>query len=94
MLSIQKYLNLSTQRKNEIYKFLKDKTSILDSKTFDGVDTLCGVISFVLKEACDYLGVLPLEIVKSSLGKERVYLFNNEMIEHYQGKLQKLYENK
>jgi len=90
LLSIEKHLNLTTERKKEICKFLKDKTMILDSKSFDGVDTFCGVASFVLKETCDYLGVLPLEAVKNTAGKEKVYLFNIEMIQYYERKLKEI----
>lgn len=91
-MGVEKNLDLSTERKVRIQEFLRDKTAILNPSSFDGVDALCGVISFLMKEACEYLGVIPVELAKKAAAKEKIYLLNQEKIDYYMQRKNKLSE--
>jgi len=92
LLGVGKDLDIDISLKIKIQEFLRDKASLLVPTTFDGVDGLCGVISFLMKEVCEYLGVLPMEIVKKTSVKEKIYLLNLEKVEFYNQRQNKVIE--
>jgi len=91
-LGVEKRLEIDTATKVKIQEYVKDKSAILNPNTFDGVDGLCGVISFLMKEISEYLGVTPLENAKKISAKEKIYLLNNEKIEFYNQRENKIIE--
>ena len=91
-MGVEQKLNVDTGAKIQLQEYLKDKANILTANTFDGVDGLCGVISFVMKEACEYLGIVPVENAKKTSVKEKIYLFNLEKIEFYNQRQNKVIE--
>ena len=91
-MSIEKHLDIPVERKIRIQEFLKDKGAILNPTSFDALDGLCGVISFLMKEASEYLGVQPAENVKKASAKEKVYLLNEEKFNYYNERQNRLIE--
>lgn len=85
-------MELDTKLKIKMQKLLKQHKDILNPRSFDGIDGFCGVLSFLLKEVCEYLGLLPIDMVKKLNSKERLYLFNLQKIEYYESQIQKISE--
>ena len=92
LLGIKEHLNLDMRTRNKLQKYLADKGEVLNPGAYEGSDRFCEVISFLLKEVCEYLGVIPLEMTKKTSAKERIYLFNLEKIKHYEHRLEELNE--
>jgi hypothetical protein len=94
LLGIKEQLNLDMKTKIKLQKYLGDKGKgeVLNPVIYEDSDKFCGVVSFLLKEVCEYLGVIPLEMTKKASAKERIYLFNIEKIRYYENRLEKFNE--
>jgi hypothetical protein len=90
LLELEKHAEMDIKQKIKLQKFIEEKPEIINPSNFDGVDGLCGVISFLLKEISEYLGIIPSDNVKKVSLKEKIFLYNQEKIEHYSGQLSKL----
>mmetsp|Transcript_24586 Transcript_24586/g.21766 ORF Transcript_24586/g.21766 Transcript_24586/m.21766 type:complete len:166 (-) Transcript_24586:36-533(-) len=83
LYSFEKKVDLTTPRKIELEKIVQSNPQIINPSTYEGVDGLCGVISFILKEVSEYLGIISLESAKKTTLKEKILGYNSEKITYF-----------
>lgn len=52
---------LAIEKKIQVHEILQKDLSVIDPKSFYSTDALCGVLCLVLKEICEYLGLIPVK---------------------------------
>ena len=90
LIEIGQDLNIDIKLKKKIHKILANNEEVLDPTCFDDIDEFCSTLSFIIKDICEYLGILPVRMVKKVAAKEKVFLFNEKKIRYYQDLISKL----
>lgn len=69
----------------KIEKIVKEDPTVLDAATFDDIDALAGVFSFIMREVVEYRGVL-----QGKNNTNKALKYNNQKLEHLNQKQNKL----
>ena len=75
---------LATKIKME--KSAKQDPSVLVPSTFDSLDALSGVISFMMKEITEYMGLVPQESKKGKGNADKVLKYSKEKADYFNKK--------
>lgn len=75
--------------KIKMEKRAKEDLSVLNPATFDTIDALAGVFSFVMKEVCEHMGIVQNEGKKGKSNNDKVLGFTEKKIEFFNGKQDK-----
>lgn len=80
----------SLDKKVKLQKLFESNSKILDPETFSQIGDLPGCLCFLMKEIAEHLGLIPIANATKQFLKERIYLFNKELINSYNEKQNRL----
>jgi len=93
LLSVEQKTDISIEKTLKIKKLIKGRSTVLNPNTFDNINPFCMVISILLKEICEYLGILNTDpSKKGSNNNDKIYQFNHERIDLNNQRQNKLLE--
>lgn len=84
----------SLEKKIKLQKLFENNAKILDPETFAQIGDLPGCLCFLMKEIAEHLGLIPIANASKQFLKERIYLFNKEVIDSLNEKQNKLIQIK
>jgi len=71
-------------------KVAKEDPSILNPSTFDSLDALSGVVSFMMKEVAEFMGLVTQESKKGQSNADRVLAYSKEKNDYFNQQQDKL----
>jgi len=76
--------------KIKMEKLAKQDLSVLNASTFDSLDALSGVLSFMLKEVTEYMGLVQQETKKGKNNNDKILKYGEEKADYFNKKQDKL----
>ena len=70
---------------------MKGKAKVFNPNVFDNVP-FCMVVSILMKEICEHLGILSTDSPKKPNNNDKIYIFNQERVDVYNQRQNELLE--
>lgn len=80
------------QSKLKMEKIAKEDLTVLNPTTYDTIDALSGVMSFMMKELTEHMGLVQAETKKGKGNSSKVLKYNKEKVAYFEQRKHKLHD--